>query len=86
MRAALALGAVLLAAAAAALVASSWWGREGSAGRPLVLAAASLTEVLPRIEPDASYSFASSSALADTAVASSMCPRWACATAPTASR
>ena len=36
-----------------------------SAGRPIVLAAASLTEVLPRIAPDGRYSFGSSNALAE---------------------
>jgi molybdate transport system substrate-binding protein len=36
-----------------------------AAGRPIVLAAASLTEVLPRIEPEASYSFGSSNSLAE---------------------
>jgi molybdate transport system substrate-binding protein len=40
-------------------------GDERTAARPVVLAAASLTEVLPRIEPDASYSFGSSSTLAE---------------------
>jgi molybdate transport system substrate-binding protein len=35
------------------------------ADRPVVLAAASLTEVLPRIVPEASYSFGSSSSLAE---------------------
>jgi molybdate transport system substrate-binding protein len=35
------------------------------AGRPVVFAAASLTEVLPRIEPDAAYSFGSSNSLAE---------------------
>lgn len=65
MRSAIALGAALAVAAAAAVAASSWSGGEGTSGRPLVLAAASLTEVLPRIEPDASYSFGSSSALAE---------------------
>ena len=37
------------------------------AERPTILAASSLTEVLPRIVPDASYSFGSSSALAGQA-------------------
>jgi molybdate transport system substrate-binding protein len=37
----------------------------GNAARPVVLAAASLTEVLPRIEPEASYSFGSSGSLAE---------------------
>jgi molybdate transport system substrate-binding protein len=36
-----------------------------TAARPVVLAASSLTEVLPRIEPAASYSFGSSSFLAE---------------------
>jgi molybdate transport system substrate-binding protein len=35
------------------------------AGRPIVLAAASLTEVLPRIASEASYSFGSSNSLAE---------------------
>jgi molybdate transport system substrate-binding protein len=35
------------------------------ADRPIVLAAASLTEVLPRIVPDGRYSFGSSNALAE---------------------
>lgn len=39
--------------------------REMTADRPVVLAAASLTEVLPRISPDASYSFGSSNSLAE---------------------
>ena len=38
---------------------------ESAAGRPIVLAAASLTEVLPRIAPEASYSFGSSNSLAE---------------------
>jgi molybdate transport system substrate-binding protein len=39
--------------------------RAATADRPVVLAAASLTEVLPRIFPDASYSFGSSNSLAE---------------------
>ena len=35
------------------------------AARPVVLAASSLTEVLPRIAPDAAYSFGSSNSLAE---------------------
>jgi molybdate transport system substrate-binding protein len=55
--------AVCVATAALAPVAAS---REGAAtGRPVVLAAASLTEVLPRIVPDGSYSFGSSNSLAE---------------------
>lgn len=53
-------GALVLVVAATALA-----REERSAARPLVLAAASLTEVLPRIEPEASYSFGSSNALAE---------------------
>ena len=40
-------------------------GEGRAAARPLVLAASSLTEVLPRIDRDASYSFGSSSTLAE---------------------
>ena len=40
-------------------------GDDLAAGRPIVLAAASLTEVLPRIVPDAAYSFGSSNSLAE---------------------
>ncbi len=40
-------------------------GGDRAAGRPVVLAAASLTEVLPRIEPEAAYSFGSSNSLAE---------------------
>ena len=39
--------------------------RRRPAARPVVLAAASLTEVLPRIVPDATYSFGSSNSLAE---------------------
>jgi molybdate transport system substrate-binding protein len=60
---------LVLAAAAVGVtsaVATSALARdEGATARPLVLAAASLTEVLPRIEREASYSFGSSSALAE---------------------
>jgi molybdate transport system substrate-binding protein len=38
---------------------------EAAADRPVVLAAASLTDVLPRIEPEGQYAFGSSSALAE---------------------
>jgi molybdate transport system substrate-binding protein len=54
--------AVLTSAAA---VSTGSAGEERVAARPVVLAAASLTEVLPRIEPEASYSFGSSSTLAE---------------------
>ena len=59
---AVALVALLAALAAGAATAVP---REQAAGRPVVLAAASLTEVLPRIVPDATYSFGSSSSLAE---------------------
>lgn len=49
----------------AVVVAVAWSGSRGSGGeRPLVLAAASLTEVLPKIDPDARYSFGGSDQLA----------------------
>ena len=60
----IAAGAIVLAAACA-IGASALARDERAAAEPVVLAAASLTEVLPRIEPDASYSFGSSSALAE---------------------
>jgi molybdate transport system substrate-binding protein len=53
----------LLAVALVAQVAPS--AGEAAADRPVALAAASLTEVLPRIEPEGQYSFGSSSALAE---------------------
>ncbi len=40
-------------------------GDDRTAARPVVLAAASLTEVLPRIAPGAAYSFGSSNSLAE---------------------
>jgi molybdate transport system substrate-binding protein len=56
----------LSAACAAGIVAVGASGSDRrAAARPVVFAAASLTEVLPRIEPEASYSFGSSSALAE---------------------
>jgi molybdate transport system substrate-binding protein len=48
-----------------ALAASALAHEEGAAARPVVLAAASLAEVLPRIESEASYSFGSSNSLAE---------------------
>jgi molybdate transport system substrate-binding protein len=58
--------AVFVALAGACVLGVSALARgERAAAGPVVLAAASLTEVLPRIEPDASYSFGSSSALAE---------------------
>ena len=59
---AVAIVALLAALAAGAATAVP---REQAAGRPVVLAAASLTEVLPRIVHDATYSFGSSSSLAE---------------------
>lgn len=55
-----AVGTALCALAAGALA-----HEERAAARPVVLAAASLTEVLPRIESEASYSFGSSNSLAE---------------------
>jgi molybdate transport system substrate-binding protein len=58
-------GSALVAALLAGAAVASTGGR--TADRPVVLAAASLTEVLPRIVPEASYSFGSSNALAEQA-------------------
>ena len=55
----------LAAAIAAAVALASPAREERAAARPIVLAAASLTEVLPRIAPDATYSFGSSNSLAE---------------------
>jgi molybdate transport system substrate-binding protein len=59
--------AVLVPAAASALASTrtspNVSGR--AAARPVVLAAASLTDVLPRIAPEATYSFGSSNSLAE---------------------
>jgi len=52
-------------AAVCAVAASASVGEGRVSARPIVLAAASLTEVLPRIQPDASYSFGSSNSLAE---------------------
>ena len=57
--------AVMLAATASALALAAPARDDAAAARPVVLAAASLTEVLPRIEPEASYSFGSSNSLAE---------------------
>ena len=54
-----------LAAAASALAFAAPVSDRAATARPVVLAAASLTEVLPRIEPEASYSFGSSNSLAE---------------------
>jgi molybdate transport system substrate-binding protein len=60
-RAAVAAALVLALAASAASAAPD----HAKAEHPIVLAAASLTEVLPRIAPDGRYSFGSSNALAE---------------------
>jgi molybdate transport system substrate-binding protein len=65
MRLRVALGAAAALALVCALAASAVADDNRSSARPIVLAATSLTEVLPRIEPDASYSFGSSNALAE---------------------
>ena len=54
-----------LAAAASALALAAPARDDAATARPVVLAAASLTEVLPRIESEASYSFGSSNSLAE---------------------
>ena len=54
-----------LAAAASALALTAPARDDAATARPVVLAAASLTEVLPRIESEASYSFGSSNSLAE---------------------
>ncbi|MBA2740421.1 MAG: molybdate ABC transporter substrate-binding protein [Actinobacteria bacterium] len=59
------LASVLAAAMVTAAALSAPAQGDRAAARPLVLAAASLTEVLPRIAPDASYSFGSSNSLAE---------------------
>jgi molybdate transport system substrate-binding protein len=58
-------GAVTASIAAAALAPAGAPRAESAASRPIVLAAASLTEVLPRIASEASYSFGSSNSLAE---------------------
>lgn len=56
----------LVAALLCALVAvTATAATSGTDGRPVILAAASLSEVLPRIEPEAAYSFGSSNSLAE---------------------
>jgi molybdate transport system substrate-binding protein len=57
--------ALLALVAALGAGAVSAMPHEQAAGRPVVLAAASLTEVLPRIVPEATYSFGSSNSLAE---------------------
>ena len=59
------LAATVALAVAVAAAASAVARDDGAAARPIVLAAASLTDVLPRIEPEASYSFGSSNSLAE---------------------
>jgi len=65
VKAGAAVAGVVVLATAAALGAAAFAGQDRAAARPIVLAAASLTEVLPRIEPEAGYSFGSSSALVE---------------------
>jgi molybdate transport system substrate-binding protein len=67
MKARLVVAGVLATAIAGAAFAPVGVSRDQSllAGRPIVLAAASLTEVLPRIAPEARYSFGSSNSLAE---------------------
>jgi molybdate transport system substrate-binding protein len=62
-RAVLAVAVVTLASAALTPIGATQ--DEAKAGRPIVLAAASLTDVLPRIAADATYSFGSSNSLAE---------------------
>lgn len=57
--------ALVAAVVALAAGAASADPERPAAERPIVLAAASLTEVLPRIAPDGRYSFGSSNALAE---------------------
>ena len=65
-RLAMAATATALAAVIASALALGAPARDArSAARPVVLAAASLTEVLPRIAPEATYSFGSSNSLAE---------------------
>ena len=56
--------AMAFAVAMALAVAAFGAPREGAADPPVVLAASSLTEVLPRVEPEGRYSFAGSNQLA----------------------
>jgi molybdate transport system substrate-binding protein len=63
LRVAAALAVLLVLAAVSAQGARS--GESSASARPTILAAASLTEVLPRIFPEANYSFGSSSTLAE---------------------
>lgn len=57
--------AALVATTASALALAAPGGDDRAGARPLVLAAASLAEVLPRITSEASYSFGSSNSLAE---------------------
>jgi molybdate transport system substrate-binding protein len=60
-----ALGILVLAAALGVVGAATGASRESSGDVATVLAAASLTEILPKIDSDARYSFGSSNALAE---------------------
>jgi molybdate transport system substrate-binding protein len=59
------LAAAAAAAALVAVAAGALAHDDRAAARPIVLAASSLADVLPRIEPEASYSFGSSNSLAE---------------------
>ena len=59
------LSALLALAVLGAGAAGAQAGDDRTQARPVILAAASLTEVLPRIVPDAAYSFGSSNSLAE---------------------
>lgn len=65
MRRPLALPALLLLALLAPGAEAASDGEDRATARPVILAAASLTEVLPRIVPEAAYSFGSSNSLAE---------------------
>ena len=58
-------GALAVGIAAVASASAAPAHEQGGAARPVVLAAASLTEVLPRIAPETAYSFGSSNSLAE---------------------
>lgn len=59
------IAATIGALLASALAVGATARNDVAAARPVVLAAASLTEVLPRIAPEATYSFGSSNSLAE---------------------
>lgn len=65
VRRSIAVAAALLLVAGCASVGGPGTGGNEGAGQPIVLAAASLNQVLPEIEPNANYSFDGSSGLVD---------------------